>query len=57
MKYFPYRTTGWDNLSNSITDYIKTGNNSGLKMFLGWTKFIYFLWMILFNFKGFHYYS
>ena len=41
MKYFSYRTTGWENISNCITDYIKTGNNSGLKIFLGWNMFIY----------------
>ena len=41
MKYFSYRTTGWENISNCTTDYIKTGNNSGLKIFLGWNMFIY----------------
>ena len=35
MKFFPYRTTGCENLSNCITDYIKTGNSSGLNMFFG----------------------
>ena len=24
-----------------ITDYIKTGNNNGLKMFLGWNMLMY----------------
>ena len=51
MKYFSYRTiSGWENLSNCITDYIKTGNNKGLKMFLGWNMFIYWvlLWFYLF---------
>ena len=44
------------NLSNWITDYIKTGNNSGLKMFLGWNMFIYgfLIWFYLF-FKVFIY--
>ena len=49
MKYFSYRTTGWENLSNCITDYIKTGNNSGLKMF--WAEICLFMFcMIFFNF-------
>ena len=49
MKYFSYKTTGWENLSNCITDYIKTGNKGGLKMFLGWNMLIYvvFLWLYL----------
>ena len=41
MKYFSYNTTGWKNLWKWITDDIKTGNNGGLMMFLGWNMFIY----------------
>ena len=40
-KYFSYRNTGWKNLSNCVIDYIKTGNNGGLKMFMDWNMFIY----------------
>ena len=33
MGQFSYRTTGWKNLSNWITEDIKNGNNGGLMMF------------------------
>ena len=33
MRSFPYRTMGCKNLSNCITDYIKTCNNGGVMMF------------------------
>ena len=55
MKLFSYRNTGWKILPNCITDYIKTGNISGLKMFLGWNMFIYgFLWLIFKVFINIH---
>ena len=36
-----YWTTGCKNLSNCITDYMKTVNNGDLKIFLGYNMFIY----------------
>ena len=45
MGSFSYRTTGWKNLSNCITDYIKTDNNGGLKMF--WAEICLFIFFLL----------
>ena len=53
MRSFSYRTTGWKDLPNCITEDIKTGNNGVLMMFLCWNMFIYVAFMILLHFCRF----